>query len=389
MKLGLFGKALIAIALGAVVGMCAPEFLVRIFKTFNVMFGQFLRFIVPLLILGLVTPAIADVGKGAGKLLITVMLTAYLSTIASGFLAFGITHNLFPHILPQGIADTTAAAKQFLPYINLKIPPVCDVMTALALAFLCGVSITIMGGETLRKVFDDLGKTVKMAIEKAVIPLIPAYIFTMICEMSASGRVGALIGAFIKVIAIGIAITWLFLLIEYTLSGIIARKNPFRVLKNLLPAYVTGFSTNSSAIVIPITLAGAKKSGISSDIADFTIPLCANVHMPGSTIKMATSAVAVAYITGFDLTPEIFANFVLMQAIAAVAAPGVATGVLMASMGLLESVIGFNSQQISLLMTVYIAVDGYGAACSVTADGALALGLDRFFGKKSSTAENI
>ena len=382
-KLGLFGKVVVAILLGALLGQFAPDVAVRIFKTFNDFFAQALKFIVPLLILALVTPAIADVGRGAGKLLVAVMAGAYLSSVAAGLFAYGLASQVFPGWLPTGVSAAAQGGREFLPYFSLKIPPVCDVMTALAFSFMAGIGLCVTGGQALRKVFDDLAGIVKLTIEKAVIPLLPVYIFSMILEMSAAGKVGALMGAFVKVIGTGVVLSILFLVVEYSLAGLVARKNPFKCLWNMLPAYLTGFSISSSAPVIPITLQGAKKCGVRDEIADFVIPLCATVHMPGSVIKMATTVTAVAYMTGFDLTPALFANFVFMQCIAAVAAPGVATGVLMASVGLLESVLGFSSAQTALLMTIYLALDGYGPACSVTADGAIALAMDRFFGRKS------
>ena len=379
-KLGLFGKVVIAILAGAVLGQFAPDVAVRIFKTFNVFFAQALKFIVPLLILALVTPAIADVGRGAGKMLVSVMGGAYLSSVAAGLFAYGLSSQVFPGWLPTGVSAAAQGGREFLPYFSLKIPPVCDVMTALAFSFMAGIGLCVTGGQSLRKVFDDLAGIVKLTIEKAVIPLLPVYIFSMILEMSAAGKVGALMGAFVKVIGTGVALSVLFLVVEYSLAGLVARKNPFRCLWNMLPAYLTGFSISSSAPVIPITLEGVKKCGVRDEIADFVIPLCATVHMPGSVIKMATTVTAVAYMTGFNLTPALFANFVFMQCIAAVAAPGVATGVLMASVGLLESVLGFTPTQTALLMTIYLALDGYGPACSVTADGAIALTMDRIFG---------
>ena len=380
-RIGLFGRVIVAIALGALLGMVAPEVLVRGFKTFNVLFGQLLRFIIPLLILGLVTPAIADVGKGAGKLLLSVMVLAYASTVLSGLFAYSLASVVLPQWLPTGVGDAAKAGKEFLPFISLKIPPVCDVMTALALSFLCGTAVAFTGGMALRRGFAELGDVVRLAIDKVIIPLLPVYIFTMICEMSASGKVGSLLGAFVTVIGTGVVLSILFLVAEYVLAGFVARKNPLRCLWNMLPAYLTGFSISSSAPVIPITLAGAKRSGVSDEIADFVVPLCATVHMPGSVIKMATCLVGVSYMTGFSLSLPLFVNFVLMQAVSAVAAPGVATGVLMASVGLLDSIVGFSQEQVTLLMTVYLALDGYGPACSVTADGAIALIADRLFGK--------
>jgi len=386
LRFGLFARVLAAIALGALIGQFAPDVLVRVFKTFNVFFAQALKFIVPLLILALVTPSLADVGKGAGKLLLAVMAAAYVSSVLSGFFAWSIASKVFPSILPTGISAAAQAGRDFAPYFTLKIPPICDVMTALAFSFLVGIGLGVTGGGALREVFGDLAAVVKLAIEKVFIPLIPVYIFTMICEMSAAGKVGALMGAFVKVIGTGVALSLLYLVLEYVLAGLLARKNPFRCLANMSSAYLTGFSISSSAPVIPITLAGARKCGVSEEIGGFVIPLCATVHMPGSVIKMATCVTAVAWMTGFELTPALFANFVFMQCIAAVAAPGVATGVLMASVGLLESILGFTPEQTALLMTVYLALDGYGPACSVTADGALALVMERFFGKGKAAA---
>ena len=380
-KLSLFVKVLIAIALGALVGCFVPTACIRALKTFNVLFSQLLKFIVPLLILGLVTPAIADVGKGAGKMLLLVMAGAYASSVAAGFFAWGISSSFFPHVLPQGIAEV-AKGTTIEPYFKLAIPPVCDVMTALPLSFILGIGMSAVGAKALKTGFDQFGAIVQLTITKVIIPLLPIYIFTMIAEMAAAGRLAAVLGQALTVILTGVAISILFLIVEYTLAALIAGRNPVKCLWNMLPAYLTAFSISSSAPVIPVTLVGVKKNGVSNEIADFIVPLCANVHMPGSVIKMATTLTAVAWMTDFDMTFALFANFVLMQCISAVAAPGIPTGVLMTSIGLLTSIVGFTEVQTGLLTTIYLALDGYGPACSVTADGALALAFDRFFGKK-------
>ena len=179
-KLGLFGRVVIAILAGAVLGQFAPDVVVRIFKTFNAFFAQALKFIVPLLILALVTPAIADVGRGAGKLLVSVMGGAYLSSVAAGLFAYGLSSQVFPGWLPTGVSAAAQGGREFLPYFSLKIPPVCDVMTALAFSFMAGIGLCVTGGQSLRKVFDDLAGIVKLTIERAVIPLLPVYVFSMI-----------------------------------------------------------------------------------------------------------------------------------------------------------------------------------------------------------------
>ena len=381
-KIGLFVKVLIAITCGALLGLVAPDSLVRILKTFNVLFAQLLKFIIPLLILGLVTPAIANVGKEAGKMLLIVIAIAYLSTICSGFFAHVCASNAFPLYLNAGeLSSDAVSAKEFQPYLDIKIPPVCDILTALLLSFMIGIGIIVTGSSPLKKAFDDFGNIVKLTIEKVIIPMLPWYIFTMICEIGAKGVIAVVLGSGFKIILTGIILTLIYLVIQYCVAGAIAGKNPFKCLWNMVPAYLTAFSICSSSAAIPMTSACAKKNGISDDIVDFTIPLCSTVHMCGSTIKLAVSSIAVAYLTGIPIPFAMYANFVLMQGVAAVAAPGVMGGVLMASVGLLESIMGFSPDQTALVMTLYLALDGYGPGCNVTGDGAIALVIDKFFRK--------
>ena len=381
-KLGLFPKVLIAIACGALLGLVAPDVLVRILKTFNVLFAQILKFIVPLLVLGLVTPSVANLGKGAGKMLLAVIVISYLSTVGAGFFSYGCASGLLPHYLEVGeISASAVDGKTFAPYIDLKIPPVCDILTALLLSFMVGIGIIVTDAKGLKKGFDEFGEIVKLIIEKVIIPCLPFYIFTMMCEMSASGKLAAVMGSGVKIIATGVVLSICYLVLQYIVAGIIAGKNPFRCLWNILPAYLTGFSICSSSAVIPVTLECSLRNGTRKDIADFVIPLCSTVHMCGSTIKLTVTSFAVAYMCGIDISFGLFVNFALLQAVAAVAAPGVMGGVLMASVGLLESVLGFTPDQCALMMTIYLALDGYGPACNVSGDAAIALIIDRFFGR--------
>ena len=382
-KLSLFVKVLIAIACGSLLGLILPEVLVRVLKTFNVLFAQLLKFIVPLLVLGLVTPAIANVGKGAGKMLLFVVGVAYISTVCAGLFSYICTSTAFPHYLSPGELSAEAiSAKTFAPYIDMKIPPLCDMLTALVLSFMFGIGMIYIKAPGLKKAFDEFGEIIKLTIEKVIIPLLPWYIFSMICEMSAKGVIDVVLGSGVKIILTGVVLSILFLIVQYAIAGAIAGKNPFKCLWNMLPAYLTGFSICSSAAVIPVTSQCTRKNGVSEDIVNFTIPLCSNVHMCGSTIKLAATSIAVAYITGTPIPFAVYFNFVLMQAVATVASPGVMGGVLMASVGLLESIMGFSPEQTALIMTIYLALDGYGPACNVTGDGAIALIMERLFGKK-------
>lgn len=384
-KLGLFPKVVIAIIVGALLGLILPDVVVRILKTFNVIFAQLLKFVVPLLVLGLVTPSIANLGRGAGKMLLTVMIIAYCSTVCGALFSYGISSNLLPmYLTPGELSSEAVAEKEFLPFINLKIPPICDIMTALVLSFVVGVGIIFTGATSLKKGFEEFGEIVKLTIEKVIIPFLPVYIFTMICEMSAKGVINVVLGTGFKVILTGVVLSIIYLIIQYCVAGIVARRNPLKMLWNIVPAYLTGFSICSSSACIPVTYECTLKNGVRKDIADFVIPLCSTVHMCGSTIKLTVTSVAVAYMFGVPITFGMFLQFALMQAIAAVAAPGVMGGVLMASVGLLSTVFGFSDTMTTLVMTIYLALDGYGPAVNVSGDSAIAVVIDKLFAGKQS-----
>ena len=385
LKVGMLGRIVLAILGGVALGFLLAHsgglgnVGLRTLKTFNVIFAQLLKFIVPLLILGLVTPSIAEAGRGAGRFLLTVMVLSYLSTCAAALFAYFSAGELLPHYVASGAVAATGKGVAILPYVDLKIPPLCDVLTALALSFMIGVGTIVTGSEAMRRWFVELGEIVKLTIVKVIIPGLPIYIMTMICEMTASGKIGAMAGTMFKVIGTGWALTLVFLVLLYALAGMVARRNPFVCLLNMCPAYLTALSIASSSAVIPVTLDCCEKNGISKGVRNFVVPLCANVHMVGSAIKLMTSLLAVVIIYGLDIGFAQYLHFTFMFAIAAVAAPGVMCGVLMASIGFVESILGFSSEQVAVVMAFYMALDGYGPAANVTGDGAIALVCDRFF----------
>jgi Na+/H+-dicarboxylate symporter len=386
-KLGLFPKVVISIVIGALLGLVLPDVVIRIFKTFNVLFAQLLKFIVPLLVLGLVTPSIANLGRGAGKMLLSVVVIAYVSTVLASLFSYGISSTILPSYLSPGeLSAEGVSEKEFLPYIDLKIPPICDVMTSIVLSFVIGIGIIFTDSKGLKRGFDEFEKIVKLTIEKVIIPGLPIYIFTMICEMSARGVINVVLGTGFKVILTGVVLSIVYLVIQYCIAGLIARKNPFKLLWNILPAYLTGFSICSSSACIPVTYDCTLKNGVRKDIADFVIPLCATVHMCGSAIKLTVTSVAIAYMFGQPIGFGLFLQFALMQAIAAVAAPGVMGGVLMASIGIIGTILGFSDTMTTLVMTLYLALDGCGPAANVSGDGAIAVIIDKLFGKKQDVS---
>ena len=390
-KLGLFSKILIAIvggvALGWVLGHpwtpCAWG--LKGVNAFSGVFGQILRFIVPLLILGLVTPAIAETGTGAGKTLLAVILIAYGSTVFAGFLSYFGSAAVFPSILTEGIGHLDKAAK-VKPL--LEIPPVMNVMTALFLSFMIGLGIIFTKAQAIKRVFDDLRVIVSKTIERAILPVLPFYIMAMIANMTASGQLAAFGVTAAKIIAMSIVLTVLLLLVQYGVACLLARRNPLPVIWNMLPAYFTALTICSSAATIPVTMRCVRKNGISEGTSGLVVPLCATIHLAGSTVKVVSCAVAFMVLAGRSLDIGLFTYFIFMMAITAVAAPGVACGVIMSSLGLLESILGFTPEQCTMLMTVYVAMDGLGTACNVAGDGAIAVVVDRFFGRREDKMQS-
>jgi len=380
----LFGRILVAIVIGVMCGFvfghmgCFGDGCIRILKTINIFLAQLLKFIVPLLVLGLVIPAIADVGKGAGKMLLVVIGLSYVSTVCAGFWGYSMATWLFPYYLPKG-AEALGKVTEIAPYFSLKIPPLCDTLTALVLAFMTGLGIVFTGSEDLRRVCNDFGEVVKFAITHVIIPMIPLYILTMVSELTASGKLVVLGASLVKVIGTGIGLTVAFLVMLYVVAGILSRRNPFACLARMLPAYFTGLSLASSTAVIPVTLECTEKNGVSKDVAQFVVPLCANVHLVGAMIKVVMNSVAVMWIFNVPIHATAFVNFIFVVGITAVAAPGVTGGTLMASLGLMDSILGLTPEQIAMVMTFYLAFDGYGPAANVTGDAAIALIVDRWF----------
>lgn len=385
LKIGLLGKILIAIAMGVGIGLVAPAWMVRLFLTFNGIFSQFLGFAIPLIIVGLVAPAISDIGKTAGKMLLITVAIAYGSTIFAGLVSYLTGAALFPGMIQSGASlQEVASATELAPYFTVTIPPLMNVMTALILAFTLGLGLAALDGQTLKNALHDFEQVIIKTIKSAIIPLLPLYIFGIFLNMTHVGQVFSILTVFIKIIGIIFIIHIGILLLQFTIAGGFARKNPFRLLWNMMPAYFTALGTQSSAATIPVTLEQAKKNGVSEDTAGFTIPLCATIHMAGSILKITACALALMIMQGMPYDFGMFFGFICMLGITMVAAPGVPGGAIMASLGLLQSMLGFDQEAQALMIALYIAMDSFGTACNVTGDGAIAIIVDKITGKKNA-----
>lgn len=388
-KVSLLLKVVIAIVLAIALGQFMPPALARIFVTFNSIFANFLTFAIPLIIIGLVTPAISDLGKGAGRLLLITAAIAYGSTLFSGFFTYFSAMLTYPHIIDQGIASEFTgenASEALKPYFTIDMPAPVEVMTALLIAFSCGIGLSLIKGDTLKKCFSDFGEIITIIIEKVIIPLLPLHIFGIFLNMTVSGQAMSIISLFLKVVIVIIILHVLLLLIQFTVAGIIARRNPIKLLVTMLPAYATALGTQSSAATIPVTLAQTRKNGVSENIAGFVIPLCATIHLAGSTMKIVACTLAVMFMLDMPINFADYAGFIMMLGITMVAAPGVPGGAVMAALGVIESMLGFDETMQAIIIAIYIALDSFGTACNITGDGAIAVVIDTIAGKKDNKA---
>ena len=378
-RLGLIGRIIIALILGAVAGPYAPVGMVRAFNTFNSIFGQYLGFLIPLLIVGLVAPAIADIGRKAGKMLLATALLAYGATLVSGFASYLTSVSLFPGMIQPSAIQNIDKAAEAPAYFTISVPPLMGVMTALILAFLLGLGMAYCRGTALRKVSDDFRDIIALSIGKTIIPLLPLYIFGIVLNMSWSGQAADLLSIFLKIIGIIFLLHIGILLLQYCIAGLVARQNPLLLLWRMMPAYFTALGTQSSAATIPITLQQTICNKVHKDVAGFVIPLCATIHLSGSTLKIVACAIAIMLMKGMPIDFPTMGNFIFMLGIIMVAAPGVPGGAIMAALGILHSMLGFGDTEQALMIALYITMDNFGTACNVTGDGALAVIINRFY----------
>lgn len=380
---------LVAIVLALVLGSIkvgdshlVPVAVGRVFATFSAIFSQFLSFSIPLIIIGLVTPAIADLGRGAGKWLGITAVLAYTSTLFAGFLTYLVAATVFPKLLSNGLADVTEPGSALESFFTIEMPAAVPVMTALLLSFVVGIGLAMIPRGVMRKGFIEFRAIITKLIERIIIPLLPLHIFGIFLNLTYTGEAWDIMRTLVRVVVVVLLLEVVILLTQYIVAGAIGKKNPITSLLTMMPAYLTALGTSSSAATIPVTLRQAKKNGISDAVASFTIPLCATIHLAGSTSKIFAFAFAIVITQGIDVGPVQWVGFIFMLGITMVAAPGVPGGAIMAATGLLSSMLGFDDAQVALMIATYIALDSFGTATNVTGDGAIAIIVDRMAGGK-------
>lgn len=381
-------KLALAVVVGLLVGFYAPSSLMNIVVTLKYILGQVIFFAVPLIIIGFIAPSISKLKNNASQLLGYAISFAYISSIGAAAFSAIFGYLLIPKL---SIQSTTEALRELPQLIfQLDIPQVMPVMSALFLSILLGLATTWTKSDLIEKVLDEFQNIVLSIVEKVIIPLLPFFIATTFAALAYEGSITNHLPVFIKVILIVLVGHYIWLAILYGIGGLISGKNPIEVIKHYGPAYLTAIGTMSSAATLPVAIECAKKSkSLRKDILNFAIPLCSNIHLCGSVLTEVFFVMVVSQILYGQLpSMSTMILFIVLLGIFAIGAPGVPGGTVMASLGLIISVLGFDETGTALILTIFALQDSFGTACNVTGDGALALMLTGIADKKKIKEEN-
>lgn len=379
-KYKLLLKIAVAISLGFLIGTFLPYEITEFFIAVNIIISKLLNFLIPLIIIAFVTKGISSL-ESSGKMLGIATCISYVFMICAAFFSYFTSTNLFPNFLtdiPNNIFESISmpTGSVFSQLSQINVPPIMDVVPALILAFILGIGISSIKGIYIKEIFNEFHEIINLMVQKLIVPILPVYILGIFAKMTASGQVFKILLVFSKVFIVIIALHIITLFVQYFIAGIVAQKNPFKLLKNIIPAYLSAIATQSSVAVIPITIDCSKKNGVSSNIADFVLPLCSTIHLSGSVISITACSVAVMLVSGKPIDFASMVPFMMILGVMMVAAPGVPCGAILAASGILQSILGFDSSMLSLIIALHVAQDGFGTACNVSGDGSIAVILD-------------
>ena len=394
-KIGLVPKLIIGIIAGILIGSFAPEFLVKVLVTASSLFSAFLKFVIPFIIIGFVTAGIADLATGAGKLLGVTTGIAYGSTIVAGTLAFIVASLIFPSFIDPSVASQIGdpEAGMLESIFTIPLSPMVDVTVAIVFSFTMGLGISALRnndkGEILYNLFQEFQEIITKVLSIIIIPLLPIYIAGTFANITYAGQVWNILSIFWRVYLVVIPLHIVYLVIQFTTAGFVTGKNPLKMLKNQIPGYLTAVGTQSSAATIPVNVECAKNNGVSKEIREFCVPLCATIHLSGSIISVTSFAVAVLMMNGMDYGFSTVFPFILMLGIAMVAAPGAPGGAIMSALPFLPMIgIPSDGGLASLMIALYLTQDSFGTAANVSGDNAIAAVVDHLNKKWSKKADN-
>ena len=381
-EFGLIIKLLAALVIGAVLGRVAGVGVMDAVVSIKHVLGQLIFFAVPLVIVGFIAPAIARLGQNASKMLLTAVALAYISSVGAAFFSAFSGYAIIPHLsIPtqvEGLVELPKAS------FVLNIPPLMSVMTALVTALIIGIAASWTKAETVMKILNELEGIMTSVVTRIVIPLLPFFVGATFCELSYEGRLTVQLPIFLLIILIVIVGHYIWLAVLFIIGGMMSGRNPWQVVRYYLPAYLTAVGTMSSAATLPVSLSCARRSPVlSRTMTEFMIPLGATVHLCGSVLTETFFCMTISLML-YGSLPSFgtMVLFIFLFGIFAVGAPGVPGGTVMASLGLVVSVLGFDPAGVALLLAIFALQDSFGTACNVTGDGALALMMEGIFNKE-------
>ena len=391
-KIGLVPKLIIAIIVGILFGQFLPEGFCRFVVTLSGFFSTFLKFVIPLMILAYVTMGIADLSQGAGKLLLITVALAYGSTLIAGSASYLVSSSLFPHFMSEGALDQIAATADasLTPFFSITLEPVMDTLSAVALAFVMGLCLSSMRGKemgnSLYNGMSDFSKIIDKVLHTIIIPLLPLYICGTFTDMTISGKTFAILSILWKVFLVVIIMHLICIFIQFCVAGAVSHKNPLQLIKNQIPGYTTALGTQSSAATIPVNLQCAAADGVSEQIRNFVVPLCANIHMAGSMITITACATAVCLMNQLPISLGTVVPFIMTLGVAMVASPGAPGGSIMTALPFLYMIFGAeagdpNGPICAIMVALYITQDSFGTACNVSGDNAIGVIVETIYQK--------
>lgn len=367
-------QLLLGVIIGIVLGLISNEAVMNVIVTIKFVLGELINFCVPLIVIGFIAPSITKLGKNASRILGVAVLLAYVSSVLAALGSMAAGYGLIPHL---SIVSEVDGLKE-LPEIvfQLEIPQIMSVMSALAFSILIGLAETWTKAETVIRLLDEFQQIVLMIVSKIVIPILPVFIALTFWSLAYEGTITKQLPVFLKVVLIVMVGHFIWMAVLYAVGGIYSGNNPWKVVKHYGPAYITAVGTMSSAATLAVALKCARKSEpvLRDDMVSFGIPLFANIHLCGSVLTEVFFVMTVSQIL-YGKVPSVgtMILFCALLGIFAIGAPGVPGGTVMASLGLITGVLGFDATGTALMLTIFALQDSFGTACNVTGDGALTM----------------
>ena len=383
-------RLILGVVIGIILGQAANETFMNVIVSLRYILSQVINFCVPLIIIGFIAPSITKLGSSASRMLGVALVCAYASSVLAALFSMGAGYGLIPHL---SIASQAGNLKELPEMVfQLDIPPVMEVMSALVLSVLIGLAAAWTKAKNTIRLLEEFQKMILLVVTKVVIPILPFFIAATFCTLSYEGTITKQLPVFIQVIVIVLIGHYIWLALLYGVAGVYCRTNPLKVLKNYGPAYITAIGTMSSAATMAVALKCAKKSepALRDDMVDFGIPLFANIHLCGSVLTEVFFVMTVSKIL-YGSLPDLgtMVLFCFLLGVFAIGAPGVPGGTVMASLGLITGVVGFDETGTALILTIFALQDSFGTACNITGDGALTMILTGYARKHDIKEQKI